>query len=137
MQASQWTSNYGGGGAMMALPPPTTTQQSTNAQLPTNNNGRMRWRTTAAEETRWMKQRTRNCSWWWRGNNGADNNNKNTRINKCVVAEAEDNNGWQEAGHGSGEGGATLVWQWRRNSFAIRSWRMEVEDGQGSSFFFS
>jgi hypothetical protein len=49
----------------------------------------------------------------------------------CVAAEAEDDDGWQEAGHSGGGRGATVV-QWRRrNSFAIRSWRMEVEDGQG------
>ncbi len=45
----------------------------------------------------------------------------------CAATEAEDKDGWQEAERGGGGGGATMV-QWRRrNSFAIRSWRMEVE----------
>jgi hypothetical protein len=62
----------------------------------------------------------------------------------CAAAEAEDSNGWQEAGHSGGGGRATVVQRQRRNGFAIRPCRMEVEDGQGSvgwggvfTFFFS
>jgi hypothetical protein len=55
-----------------------------------------------------------------------------------VAAEAEDNGGWQEAGRSGGGRGETVVRHQRRNSFAIRPWRMELEDGQGGagcSFF--
>ncbi len=110
-------------------------QQSTNAQRQTSNNSRM-WRMTAAEEMRWgwsSRHATTVCGregWqrrWWQW--------QNTTINKFVVAETEDDSSWWEAGSSGGGGGATVVWQWRRNCFAIRSWRMEMEDGRGCSFF--
>jgi hypothetical protein len=79
-----------------------------------------------------------------------DNNKKQQSTNvrrqrrrTYVAAEAEDNNGWQEAGHGVGGRGATVVRRQRRNSFTIRPWRMEVEDRRGGAgwgvhfFFFS
>ncbi len=44
---------------------------------------------------------------WWRGDDGTDNNDNKTTINKYVAAEAEDYNGWQEAGPGGGGGGGT------------------------------
>jgi hypothetical protein len=104
-------------------------QQSTNAQRGASYNGRMRWRTTAAEVMWQMEQRTSNYGWWQKGIDSADDNNdiKKT-INKCVMAEAEDDDGLQEVGHGGGGRGATVVQRQRRNSFAMRSWRMEVED---------
>jgi hypothetical protein len=46
------------------------------------------------------------------------------------VAEAEDDDGWQEAGRSGGGGGATAVQWWRRNIFMVRPWRMEVDNGQ-------
>jgi hypothetical protein len=113
-------------------------QQSTNVEQWMSNNGRMSWRTTVAEETRQMEkqQQCGNYGWWWRGDKGSDNNNNNTAINKCEVAEAEDEDGWQEAGCGGGGRGATVVQRQRKNSFAIRSWRMEVEDGQQGCIIF-
>ncbi len=42
-------------------------------------------------------QRTSNYGWWQSCNDGTDNNDSKTAINKCAEAEAEDNNGWQEA----------------------------------------
>ncbi len=62
-------------------------------------------------------------------------------INKCAVSEAEDVCGGRGGGRPrlvSGDGGATVVRWWKRNSFVIRPWRMEVEDGQagrGVHFF--
>ncbi len=53
------------------------------------------------------------------------------RQRTCAAAEAEDNDGWGEAGRSGGGGGATAVRWRRRNSFTIRPWRMEVEDGRG------
>jgi hypothetical protein len=47
-----------------------------------------------------------------------------------------DNDGWQKAGHGGGGREATVVQRQRRNSFAIRPWRMEEEDRRGCSFLF-
>jgi hypothetical protein len=47
-------------------------------------------------------QWTSNYGWWQRGEDSADNNDNKTTINKCVVAEAEDDDGWQEAGRCSG-----------------------------------
>ncbi len=70
------------------------------------------------------------------GNKGTDNKDNKTAINKCAVAEAEDKDGWQEAGHGGGGGGAAVMQRRRRNSFVIRSWRMEVEVRQGFIPFF-
>jgi hypothetical protein len=99
----------------------------------------MRWRTTAADETRQMEQRTSKYGQWRRGNNNNDNNIKKhqstnvwrQRRRTCTAAEAEDNNGWQEAGRSGGGKGVTVVrWQWR-NSFTIRQWRMKVDEGQG------
>ncbi len=90
---------------------------------------------TAAEEMQWMEQQTSNYSCWRRGDNGADDNNKKTTINKCAAAEAEDDNGWREVGHGGGARGVTVVQQLMKNSFTIRSWRMEVEDRQWCSLF--
>jgi hypothetical protein len=52
------------------------------------------------------------------------------RRRTCAAAEAEDDDGWQEAGRSGGGRGATVVRLQRRNSFVIRPWRMEVEDGQ-------
>ncbi len=86
---------------------------------------------TEAEKTRCMEQRTSNYGQWQRGNDGADDNNNKTTINKCAAAEVEDNDDWQEVGWGGVGGGATVVRLWRRHSFAIRSWKMEVEDGRG------
>jgi hypothetical protein len=74
--------------------------------------------------------------WWQRGNKGADNSNNKTKINKYAAAEAEDKDSWQEARCGGVSRGATAVQRWRRNSFAIRSWRMEVEDKWGCIYFF-
>jgi hypothetical protein len=82
-----------------------------------------------------MEQRTRNYGWWQRGDNGADDNDKKTAINKYVGAEADNNDGWQEAGRSGGDRGAAVVRRQKRNSFGIRSWRIEVEDGWGCSFF--
>ncbi len=78
---------------------------------------------------------TSNYGWWWRGNEGADDNNNKTTVNKCAAVEAEDEDGWEEAGHGGGGGWAAVVRWWRRNSFAIRSWRMNVKDGWGCFHF--
>jgi hypothetical protein len=75
-------------------------------------------------------QWTHNFGRWRRGDNGADDNNNKTTINKCAAVGAEDDNGWQEAGRIDGVGGMTVVRQRRRNSFMIKSWRMEVEDWQ-------
>jgi hypothetical protein len=83
------------------------------------------------EKMQQMEQWSSNYGWWWRGDNGADYNN-NKKINKWVVAEAEDNNSWLEVGCHGGGGGATVVQWWRRSSSSIRSWRMEVEDWRGS-----
>jgi hypothetical protein len=69
------------------------------------------------------------------GYDGADNNKNKITINKCGAAEAEEDNSRQEAGCSGGGRGATVVQQWRRNSFAIRSRRMEVEDGRGCVMF--
>ncbi len=75
-----------------------------------------------------MEQRTSNYVWWWRGNNNAGNNNKKQqstnvrwqRWRTCATAEAEDDNGWQEAGCSGGGKGATVVRQQTRNSFTIK-----------------
>ncbi len=47
------------------------------------------------------------------------------------MAEAEDNDGWQEAGCSGGDEGATVVWQERRNSAMEDG--AEVEDGWGGA----
>ncbi len=75
---------------------------------------------TAHEEMRWIEQ--------WTSNYGAEGNDNKTTMNSCAAAEAEDNDGWQEAGRGGGGGGATVMQRRRRYSFTIRSWMMEVED---------
>jgi hypothetical protein len=101
----------------------------------------MRWRMMAAEETWRMEQRTSKYSQWWRGNNDSDNNNKTQqstnfqwqRQRTCAAAEAEDNNSWQEVGCSGGGRGATVMRQRRRNSFKIRPWRMEVDEGWGGA----
>jgi hypothetical protein len=111
----------------------------------------MRLRTTAAEEMRQMEQRTSKYSWWQRGNNDADNIDKKQqstnvqwqRWRMYAAAEAEDDDCWQEVGHSGRGRGATVVWQQRRNSFTIRPWRMDVDNGRGGAergvhfFFFS
>jgi hypothetical protein len=99
----------------------------------------MRWRMMAAEGTWRMEQRRSTYGQWWRGNNNTDDSNKKQqstnvrwqRWRTCVAAEVEDNDGWQEVGCGIGGGGAAVVRQRRRNRFAKRPWKMEVEEGWG------
>ncbi len=60
------------------------------------------------------------------GDKGTDDNNNKTTINKSAVAEADAEDSWRETVYGSGGKGATVVQRWRRNSFAMRSWIIEV-----------
>jgi len=50
----------------------------------------MRWRTTAAEETQWTVSGGRATT--------ALTSRQKSTINKCAVAKADNNNGWQKAG---------------------------------------
>jgi hypothetical protein len=55
------------------------------------------WQDAAEGNTTTAWQRASNYGLWWRSNDGTKDNDNKTKINICVVAEAEDNNGWQEA----------------------------------------
>jgi hypothetical protein len=47
------------------------------------------------------------------------------RWRTCAAAEVEDKDGWQDTGRSGGGRGVTVVWQQRRNSFAVKA----MEDG--------
>jgi hypothetical protein len=59
-----------------------------------------------AEGQQWhcrhRRQTIINYAQWRTTNDSTDNNYNKTTINKCLAAEAEDDNGWQEAGRGGG-----------------------------------
>ncbi len=84
---------------------------------------------------RWKRNdgwhRTSSYSRWQRSVDGAGDNNNKTTINRCPVAEAEDNNSWREAtveqewqkGQASVVNGRGQLWlSWKDDS---RGWILE------------